>query len=259
MAKKKNIILISALVVFCILYAILFYFLSGSDKASEGYIVVSELGGYYCRAKSCSYKSIDDMDLENRFLTVYQQNKSIGTFSLQYVNRWNFFQNNSWKNLYGDFLGIENSLNAKVLDFHYETMNSSDYSNLNQLLKSHDISGYRTLDTDQVIVVDLDGNGKEDKIYTLSNQTEEANETIYFSTLFVSLNGKVKEVYFEKSEKEYQNPYYNVFSIFSLDEEKNLRFLINKGYYDQIGEPSILMLQLDGKNIKEVVSDSAKK
>lgn len=259
MTKKKNIILISGLILFCLLYIILFYFLSGSSHATEGYLVVSDLGGYYCRAKSCSYKTVEEMDLENRLIHVYQQNKDLGTYYLQYANRWNFFQNNSWKNLYGDFFGVDDSLNGEVLEYRYETMNSYDLSNLNEVLLQHQISLYHHLNTDRVLILDLDQNGVEDRIYALSNQTEEENETIYFSTLFVELNGTIQEVYFHKSEESYQNPYYTVFSIFRLDEEKQTRIILNKGFYDQTGEPSILMLQLDGKKMKEVVSDSAKK
>lgn len=259
MTKKKNIILISGLILFCLLYIILFYFLSGSSHVTEGYLVVSDLGGYYCRAKLCSYKTVEEMDLENRLIHVYQQNQDLGTYHLQYANRWNFFQNNSWKNLYGDFFGVDDSLNGEVLPYRFETMTSYDFSSLNEVLLHHNISFYHHLNTDRVLIVDLDQNGVEDRIYALSNQTEEENETIYFSTLFVELNGKIQEVYFHKSEESYQNPYYNVFSIFRLDEEKQTRIILNKGFYDQTGEPSILMLQLDGKKMKEVVSDSAKK
>lgn len=257
--KKKNIIFISVLVICFACYVVLFYFISGSNHATEGYLIVSELGGYYCKAKSCSYKSIDEMDLLERNIRIYQQNQLQGTYQLKYINRFNFFQNGLWKNLYGDFFGVDESLDANIFNYHYESMNSNDERVIKEVLLNQQISSYKKLDTDQVLVMDLDENGVEDRILTFSNQTLDENDDIYFSSLLILLNGKVQTIYFEKSSEKYQVPYYNVFSIFSLNKEKKPRLIINKGYYDQTGDPSIMMLQLDGKKVKEIVSDSAKK
>ncbi len=251
--NKKNIILISLLVLFCIGYVVLFYFLSGNQNNSEGYIVVSELGGYYCKAKNCAYKNVEDMNLDGKNIEVYQQNESLGTYQLDYVERWNFTENDSWKPIYGDFLGIDTSLNAQIFPFQYEKLNESDYEQIQKLLKG---VTYQTLNQDYAYVYDIDQNGVMDRIVAVSNQTEEEKNEQFFSLFYLVLNGKVIEVYKEFSEEEYTLPFYHLFSLFRLDEEKNVRMIVNKNYYDQMGSPSMIMYQINKNSVKVIVKDS---
>lgn len=252
--KKKNIILLSTLFIVAFGYIFIVYLIYGSRFSSKGYIIVSSLGGYYCDVNKCKYQSLEEINSEDKKFEVYQRNKSIGEYRLSYVGQWNFFQNNNWKGIYGDFLAIESNLKSQVIDFQYEDMTEEDYKDISHFVDG-DISH---LNNNSMIVVDLDENGVEDRIGMFSNQVEEYNGTDYFSLAYLKLNGKLIEIYKDTGKNTFSLPYYNLFSILKLNEEKNPRLIINKGYYDSSGVNSIVMLQLDKKELRGVVLDSAK-
>lgn len=246
--KNKMVLIIGGIF---LLYALLIFFLNKDFHPTKGYIIVSELGGFSCNQGKCIYESIEDINLEGKKIKTYQQNKLVGTYELKHLNRWNFMENNSWKNLYGDFLGVEETLNVEIKEYNTESMNNEDRKKINEFLKNHNISGYKKLNSEEVITVDLDSNNEIDRIIAITNQTEEEVEETYFTLLGVILNGKLQEIYFDSGENAFTLPYYNVFSVLNLDEEKKSRIIINKGYYDEMGSPSISMLEFDGKKILE--------
>lgn len=250
--KKRNTIILSVLLGFFLGYALLFYFLNQNFHSSKGYLLVSSLGGFYCNQGSCKYEAVDDITLDEKKFHIYRKNKYDGDYTLKRLNRYNFFQDGKWKSMVGDFLGIEESLDAQVLDFSYEEYNETDYNHIFSILKQHGILSYKHLNTKEAFVCDLDQNGVMDRIIAVSNQTDDGEEEKYFSLLLVLLNGKLNEIYFEEGSEIFSLPFYDVFSILQIDQDRNSYLIINKGYYDQIGEPSIFLLQLDGKNIKEV-------
>jgi len=258
MKNKKSIMIVIILIIVFLLYIAIFLFIKGLNPTTKGIIIVSELGGYSCNNLVCAYKSIEELDTDNKQIKTYQNNKYIGTYELDYLERWNFFENKKWKSLYGDFLGIEDSLNAKLLDYQTHDITNNEKEMIKDILKKNEIEETENFDSQKVIVADLDSNNEDDKIFAITNQGEESNSKMYFSLLLIILNNKNNIIYLDTSKEEYTLPFYNVFSILKLDDEKNARLIINKGYYDNVGTSSIIMLQKDGKKMKEVVKDSSK-
>ncbi len=253
--NQKSFKIILVLVVCCAMYGLLFYFLSGANKATEGYILVSELGGLHCKAKICTSAKTEEIPKEKTY-KVYQQNKLLGSYLGEYEGKWNFYDKNKWVSIYGDFLGVSDGLNAHIKEFKMEEFTNQDLIAIKDILSKKGIASYERLLASEAVVLDLNNDGKEDRILSVTNQNTEVKENKYFTLLLFIVNGKKIEVYFETSSQK-DLPIYNVFSILSLDEEENPRIIINKGYFDQMGSPSILMLQVNGKNIKELVSTSA--
>ena len=251
MKKKKNVTLIIFLILICLVYIVVLYFVSGIKDATKGYIIVSNLGGYYCEFSDCTFTTKEEIDFQDKEFKIYQNNNLKGIYNLSLQDRWNLFKNGSWTSVYGDFLGVEESLNVELFHTRYEKLKEEDYLKLK-------IQNVEELDNDEKLVLDIDKNGVEDYFISLSNQTENNKSNQYFSSLYLVLNNKLIKIYNETTNDIYSLPFYNVFSVFQLDNKKNPKIIINKGYYDSIGEPSIIMLELNGKKVKEIVADSAK-
>ncbi len=252
---KRNTLILIGLALLCVIYVVVFFFLTGSNKASEGYLLVSDLGGFYCKARKCNYTKISDIHLEGKKIKTYQQNELKGTYELSYLDRWNFFQNNEWVSFYGDFLGIDESLNANLMPLEYKELTEEDTSFIKEIIQKNGCS-YTNLDKNYAILIDLDENGTMDQLISVSNQTEEEQNSKYFSIFFAILNGKVVKIYEEYTEDKYQLPYNHVFGVVKLDEEKSPRVIVNQNYFDQTGSPSILLYQLNGKKFKVVAEET---
>lgn len=250
---KKNIKVLILLTVLGVIYIGAVYLIFGSKKISDGTIIVSSLGGYVCKNQKCEYVLPTQMDTNGKNFDVYKKNQFIDSYQMSYLKNWNFVRDGEWTPFYGDFLAVESSLSAEILDFRYEDVNQSDISDIQSILSIDDFSN---LDHHQVIVLDIDQNGKEDRIGVFSNQIEEKDSGSYFSLVYLNLNGKVIELFKETGSKKYSLPFYNIFAILKLNEEKSPRIIVNQGYYDNFGENSLTMLQLDGKSVKTVVKNS---
>ena len=118
--NKKSILIVVSLSVLFGIYAVFLYFATGANHSSKGYIIVSELGGYYCNGRNCSYHEIQDMEIENHNIDIFKENLYVNVYQLKYINHWNFYQNGTWNNFYGDFVGFETSLEKNVFPYRYE-------------------------------------------------------------------------------------------------------------------------------------------
>ena len=255
--KEKNIKIIGIIIISFSLYAILFYFLNIPKKETEGYIIISNLGGYYCKGQSCEYKKNTEIQIENESMKIYQQNKFINIYTMEYNDRWNFFKNQNWEPIYGDFLGVSESLEPEILELTYEKLSSKDLTFLKEILNSQGIEKYNKLTEETVIIVDLDGNGEKDRIISTSNQNGEVKEETYFKVLFIILNGKKIEISVETS-KEMNLQMNNVFAVLKLNEEESTKIITNNGFYDQMGISSVSMYEVNNQNIKEISLNNLK-
>ena len=190
----------------------------------------------------------------NKKINVYSQNEKIGNYNFLYSNRWDFYENGEWVPFYGEFVGIEESLNANVKAYQYEELSNSDQEVVLTLLKEKGITTDFSHYKGEALVLDFDENDIKDRIITVSNQTEEERNGPYYSLLFLELNGKTIEIFNETTTSIYHIPFFKVSSIFTLDEEKNPRLIVEKYYFNNVGEDSISMYQLNGKKIKEICS-----
>lgn len=250
--KKKNVMIIFTVAIVGLVYLGIMVWVYGGRQTTSGLIVVSKLGGYECQAKQCSFVDLEELNTDNKNFKVYQRNSLVDTYELNYGKNWNFFKDGEWQALYGDFIAVEESLNAEILPFSYDEMNYTDREALLSILEEENISDITNLDEAEVVVLDLDNNGTEDRIGVFSNQTEENATDKYFSVAYLVLNGKTIKIYADYTTEKYDIPFYNVFSILKIDGEKEARIIINQGYYDNNGENSVSMWQLNGRKIEEV-------
>lgn len=236
--KKKNVKMLLILLGISFCYIVFTFFISGMDTSSKGYIVTSNLGGFYCERTICSYREITNINTSKPY-KIYQNHRDKGIFNLEYVDQWNFSRNGIWEPMVGDFLAISESLKAEVKSLEYEI-----FTPLIEEDKDLDLEGEK-------ILLDIDNNGEEDQIIVATNLKSEKKQSKYISLLYIIVNGKKREIY-EHTSKERDIPMYRVFNAVEFDSQKEVKLLINKGYYDNFGEPAIIMLEWKNGNIEEV-------
>ncbi len=251
MENTKTVKIVIAFVVICIIYMLLIFLLNLSKKdQSSGYIINSNLGGFYCRNSACEWIRTEEIDLTQSF-DVYQRNNLLGSYELEYASKWNFYQQNEWQEIYGDFIAISKSLKYEIIPYQIENFTIEDYKMIQKVLQEKSIENYTTLNNDFAYVLDLDKNGTEDKIISVSNQTEEENTNQYFTLLLIVLNGNVHTIYQEDSLKSngFVLPYYSYMEAIKIGNQTKI--VVNKSYFNNAGSPSTILLDVSDNKITE--------
>mgnify|MGYP005795259973 FL=1 len=122
---------------------------------------------------------------------------------------------------------------------------------IQKVLQEKSIENYTTLNNDFAYVLDLDKNGTEDKIISVSNQTEEENTNQYFTLLLIVLNGNVHTIYQEDSLKSngFVLPYYSYMEAIKIGNQTKI--VVNKSYFNNAGSPSTILLDVSDNKITE--------
>lgn len=251
MEKTNTMKIVLAFAVICILYMfIVFLFNFFKEEEFSGYIINSNLGGFYCQNTDCEWVGIEDINSSSTSFEIYQRNKSLGIYQLEYASKWNFYQQNEWQGIYGDFLAISNSLKYEVLSYQIENLTDEDYNSIRELIEGFSSSS-ASLNNDFAYVLDLDQNGVQDRILAVSNQTEEETGSEYFSSLIVNLNGKIHVIYEENTLKSngFSLPYYSFMEAIKIGEE--VKMILNKSYFNNAGSPSTILLSVSHNEILE--------
>ena len=78
MENTKTVKIVIAFSVICLMYMLLIFLLNfNKEDQTSGYIINSNLGGFYCQASRCEWVRIEEIDLTHSF-DVYQRNKNPG-------------------------------------------------------------------------------------------------------------------------------------------------------------------------------------
>lgn len=248
MENKKNLKIIIVILVCFLVYMLIVFLISPKNDGTSGYILNSGIGSFYCENAKCETVSNSSVSTSSRSFAIYQYNEYVDTYQANYnMDTWNFFQDNSWKAIYGDYLAIDTSLNYEYLPYEMEHLTASEEN----MIQSRTGISYEALNRNSVYTLDLDGNGVMDRIYALSNQTEEESNNDYFSIFFVEINGYLVPIYLEtvKEAEGYVLPYYSVAGILKIDGV--LKIVLNKGYFSSYGVPETILLTFDGERFVE--------
>ena len=167
--SEKNLKIVTSVVIVCLIYFIIIFVYMMNNKTTNGYILNSNLGGFYCKQKKCEFVSQSDIKINNSY-ALFQYGEYVGDYTPSLVvDKWNFKQNEDYESVYGDFLAIDKKLNYQYIPMQKETLNTDDIL----LLQKTTQINFSKLDNSYKITVDLDSNGVTDYIYTLSNQVDD--------------------------------------------------------------------------------------
>ena len=244
--SEKNLKIVISVVIVCFIYFIIIFVYMMNNKTTKGYIINSNLGGFYCKQKKCEFVSQSDIKINNSY-ALFQYGEYVGDYMPSLVvDKWNFKQNEDYESIYGDFLAIDEKLNYQYIPIKTEALNTDDIL----LLQKTTQINFSKLNDSYKIAVDLDNNGVTDYIYTLSNQVDDGASSEYFSIFYVSLNGELLTIYNDKNKDadNYELPFYSVAGILKIDSVPKI--IINKTYYSNMGESSTMIFTVLKKDIK---------
>ncbi len=211
---------------------------------------------------SNDYLIIDNTDIftykNNRFtkvtlvpnskFVVYVNNQKIGNYYLEKSNVWNLFdENNNYVNYEGNILAFtNNNLNINVREVTVNEIDENDFEYIKQIIN---INSINDLSLNSKIVVDLDHNGINDKIISVSNLDSD-NQEKYYNLLYVDLNNK-KQILINnivKDEDVLIAPNYYLNYVVNINNENIDSIIITKGYYSNSGETTNLIYRYDAGN-----------
>ncbi len=244
--SEKNLKIVISVVIVCFIYFIIIFVYMMNNKTTKGYIINSNLGGFYCKQKKCEFVSQSDIKINNSY-ALFQYGEYVGDYTPSLVvDKWNFKQNEDYESIYGDFLAIDEKLNYQYIPIKTETLNTDDIL----LLQKTTQINFSKLNNSYKIAVDLDNNDITDYIYTLSNQVDDGASSEYFSIFYVSLNGELLTIYNDKNKDadNYELPFYSVAGIINIDSIPKI--IINKTYYSNMGESSTMIFTVLKSGIK---------
>lgn len=253
MENKKKFKIVFIILVFFLIYLFIVFLINPKGNGTSGYILNSGIGSFYCENAICESVSNASVSSSSRVFAIYQYNEYVDNYQMRYVtDTWNFFKNGSWKSIYGDYLAVDTALNFEYLPYKMVELTASQKS----MIQSHTGISYEELNRNSVYTLDLDGNGVVDRLYALSNQTEEETNNDYFSIFFVEINGDLEPIYLKTVQDAdgYVLPYYSVAGVLKIDGV--LKIVLNKGYFSSSGVPETILLTFDdGKFVEEIETE----
>jgi hypothetical protein len=241
--KKKYIILLAILLIYGI---IVFVFFSGNIKkknSGASYIIVGpstrwkfEEGKFLRVNDSKEYNSMD--------FKVYDQDKYLGKYNVVFMEKMYLFdgQKNSIK-YNGNIFAINGNLKADIIRFKQEEINKRDYKILEELLKNEKIEEDISKITLTKVMIDIDGDGTKETIYTASNAFDETVQTS-LSYIYLIRKNKAeilisKKMSVERMLSDNCVPFIN--HIIDIDRDKNYEFIIGCEGFSMSGTQNILI------------------
>ena len=231
-----------------------------NNQAQAGYILISNINALYCKNNSSCEKVTNNEVLKRNKekFEVFQDQENIGSFTVDYINKWNFFNSEgNWQLIEDDFLAATPELSLKLPEYQTRVMNSDELALVNRLLQEKKINSYSTLSQNEVLEYDFNKDKKNDKILIASNITDESEDEKLFTIVISVIKGKEEILDFaiNNQYENYSAPAFNIKSIINLFNNKEDYLMLTKGYFSEAGEPETYLYQIDGKKFKNIISN----
>lgn len=235
--KKKIIIIISIMLIYLVVMVIIY----GIDKVKNKFYHLDLLIGpnTYLQYENGKWK--DEIENKNQMLgkkyKIYQNSDYLYSGVLQYTdNKWYAFDdNNKPLSLQQDFFAYKGNINIDVVQYHIMDMSENEILEAEQILKDNGILFKPSYVKTSKITYDLNNDGKEESIYIISNTLGMEEQNLYFSLVYVKINGNTNILVKHISEDMYDVPSVNVKQILDYNKDKKYELIIEKIYFDQIG------------------------
>ena len=259
MKKDKKVSIF--ILIFLLLGSIIFFATIGVrllNKNIEDVIIIGNSGGF--KKVNKRWTPINNEEnlksySGNKF-NVYIDNSYLGKYKLLYDDKWYLFKdNNNPVNYEGNMLALSGSIKYKVFNFDMHDIEDTTY--VKKALKENDLSEDSTLTYSYYIDIDLNNDGKDERIYTISNKFPyEDIGNISFSYIFMIKDEKIIYLYKNKEELDdiYSgcNPYIN--SFIDIDEDDKPEIIAGCSYYSVEGTKYNLY-KFNNYMFKSLVSD----
>ena len=198
--KKGTIIFILILV----LYLGIMYFFVGKNnlkeqKANEILLIHYNTKFKYSNYKWTKIENSDYLEYNGKFYDVYQNQSFYGNYELSFNNKWYLFDKNR-KSIDYDYEILAHHGDKKIEFIPYDVLDidSDDTKNINKAIKEIGIENYNGFIEGEKVVINYDGDFKDEIFYIISNET---NDKV-FTIAFLSDNNKIKIIDYDILDKE---------------------------------------------------------
>ena len=244
-AKMKKIegkykIIFGVLILYIVLMAVLFgpRIFKG---AQETYLLIGSSAKWKYDGSKWRDFETDDVKLYAwKNYDIYIDQKKFGNYQVTFSEKkWYLFKNDQTPVSYqGDFLGIKSNRDYQVGSFERLDLDEKDMVYVNQVYENHQLKpNQRTTDAYKV-VFDLDSDGEEETIYTVSNLfPDDFAPAIIFNFVFVVDHGKIQMVYetTDAFTKQYNHCKIRLQYLIDVDDNQKYELILNCNYYSTVG------------------------
>lgn len=250
MNEKNNKIFLLRKIVFII--AVLLLLISKSyadDINNDKLLVISNIdtweykNGTWYKKNTLSSKSYFSVYVDNKYHGVYKINE---TYNL-YDNDNNIVHYN------GELFAYTNNFNIKNKEFNIDKITDEKLNEINSILGT--TLENKDLSINEYIKVDLDNNGINDEIISISNLDALDEQSKYFNLIYIKLNNKDKQVLVNDTipEKEVLNaPIYQIKYIFNLNNNYD-NIIFEEGYFSNANNTKNIMYENINESYSKVV------
>ena len=219
--SNKTIMIIILISVFSVLLIIFMKILN--DKSGSYLILDNEVILF----QNGKYTKMNVDSLEDELFRMIVQKKYVGSYKLDHIDVESsnilFKLDNSSYAFSMPILGIQK-------DVEYLTLDKKDFDNndLNELKKvfKKDKLNIKDFNEANKVIVDLDNNGTNDIIYSV---TLELDERSVYSSVFVNLNGNIQVLC---EDKDYKKTTYSLEYIIDINNDKKYELIVSKSLND---------------------------
>ncbi len=256
-SNKKYLFVFIIIIVFSVAVFILYGFDSSKNKKMDPTIIIDNDAIF--KFNGVRWVELNDNEIDSlswKKYKVYTDSAYFGKYYLVNQNKWYLFDdNNNAVNYEGSFIALDNSHKYKVINIKQNDITDTSY--VEKVLTENNINTDISISSSSVIAVDIDNDGKNEYIYTISNRfSEKKKEEKYFGFIFMVKNNKVYYIYSNSSKEDdiYDGcmPYVN--SIIDVDNNNKYEYIISCAYYSNNGVEQGLY-NFDNANFNLLVSN----
>ena len=231
MDKNTKVILLVLAVYFVIMMAIFLpiYIRNHRDKL---YIITnSNIKIKYEKGK---WSKAETSDYNQKKFEVYIDDIYKGKYEVIDGNneRILLMDNGTKVSTHGYIFGYAGSLKLETYDEKSLEMNENDKDIISKVLSDLNLSPNHKLSSFSKRVIDVDKDGIEETIYTISNFSSEEETKERFSLLFMNDDDKITMIAKEITDNDgiYDSKIYSVFKVLDIRKDKKLELLYQSGY-----------------------------
>lgn len=187
---------------------------------------------------------------------VFLDNKYKGNYDLWYDDtKWYAFnQDKTPVNLEGELIAYKANHDLKIKNFEVRETTNNTY--VHQILRDNNLKTSSQLTVNNVINIDIDNDGINEDIYTISNAFPfDFTPEKYFAMVFMVKEEIIYPIYTNIESAKYGNsckPFIRAF--LDIEDDNNYEIIISCGRYS-IQKPEDMLYQLKNNKFKQVISN----
>ncbi len=221
MKNKKNFWFVLSIIIMAIIIIstiVVINVLSPKQKKQISYFAFFDIGAFKNTNDKWSVIPIDDTQVFSNKFDVLIDNEYMGKYELRYFdNKWYFFDNDmNSESFSGDLFAYHSNQKVSVANIVINELESSDLTYVNKVLEKegYSLSSLNNLTISEKIEFDIDSDGEDEVIYSVSDADIMSNQKNAFSTVFYLKNNKVYTIKLDIYTS--NNQIYSLYSINNL-------------------------------------------